>query len=144
MSHALLILKIYTTFKDVKMILKIFFDIYTGFRFSKISVECSVHSCSCPWIILTKTVTLKRLKNNKKNSIKKFVKTCDENVPRFFQKTFMAMPASIAFILWNQRAGMNNRSPNSRTSLDMDETLDFWLLQLRGDLIILQTLNQSL
>jgi hypothetical protein len=42
-------LKIYTTFKDVQMILKIFFDISTGFRFSKISVECSVHSCSCPW-----------------------------------------------------------------------------------------------
>ena len=30
--------------------LKIFFDISTGFRFSKISVECSVHLCSCPWI----------------------------------------------------------------------------------------------
>jgi hypothetical protein len=41
-------LKIYTTFKDVQMMLKIFFDISTGFRFWKISVECSVHSCSCP------------------------------------------------------------------------------------------------
>ena len=30
--------------------LKRFFDISTDFRFSKISVECSVHSCSCPWI----------------------------------------------------------------------------------------------
>jgi hypothetical protein len=29
-----------------------FFDISTGFRFSKISVECSVHSCSCPWLII--------------------------------------------------------------------------------------------
>ena len=29
--------------------LKIFFDISTGFRFSKISMECSVHLCSCPW-----------------------------------------------------------------------------------------------
>ena len=48
MSHTLLILKIYTTFKDVQMMLKIFFDISTGFKFSKISVECSVHSCSCP------------------------------------------------------------------------------------------------
>ena len=28
--------------------LKRFFDISTGFRFSKISVECSVHLCSCP------------------------------------------------------------------------------------------------
>ena len=45
------------------------------------------------------------------------------HVPRFFQKTFMAMPASIAFILWNQRAGMNKRSPDARTSLDKDETL---------------------
>jgi hypothetical protein len=33
LSHTLLILKIYTTFKDVQMILKIFFDISTGFRF---------------------------------------------------------------------------------------------------------------
>ena len=49
MSHTLLILKIYTTFKDVQMMLKRFFDICTGFRFSKISVECSVHLCSCPW-----------------------------------------------------------------------------------------------
>ena len=31
------------------MILIRFFDISTGFRFSKISVECSIHSCSCPW-----------------------------------------------------------------------------------------------
>ena len=38
MSHTLLILKIYTTFKDVQMMLKWFFDIYIGFRFSKISV----------------------------------------------------------------------------------------------------------
>ena len=35
MSHTLLILKIFTTFKDVQMILKQFFDISTGFRFSK-------------------------------------------------------------------------------------------------------------
>jgi hypothetical protein len=42
--------EIYTTFKDVQMILKSFFDISTGFRFWKISVECSVHSCSCPWL----------------------------------------------------------------------------------------------
>ena len=25
------------------------FDFSTGFRFSKISVECSFHLCSCPW-----------------------------------------------------------------------------------------------
>ena len=48
MSPALLILKIYTTFKHVQMILEIFFDNSTGFRFSKISVECSVHLCSSP------------------------------------------------------------------------------------------------
>ena len=30
------ILKIYTTFKDVQMMLKQFFDISTGFRFSKL------------------------------------------------------------------------------------------------------------
>ena len=35
LSHTLLILKIFTTFKDVQMILKQFFDISTGFRFSK-------------------------------------------------------------------------------------------------------------
>ena len=52
MSHTLLILKIYTTFKDVQMKLKIFFDISTSFRFSKISVVCSVHLCSCPWVTL--------------------------------------------------------------------------------------------
>ena len=49
MSHTLLILKNHTTFKDVQMMLIKFFDVSTGFRFSKISVECSVHSCSCPW-----------------------------------------------------------------------------------------------
>ena len=38
------------TFKDVQMMLRIFFDISTGFRFSKISVLCSVHLCSCPWL----------------------------------------------------------------------------------------------
>ena len=36
-------LKIYTTFKGVQMMLKRFFDISTGFRFSKISVECSLN-----------------------------------------------------------------------------------------------------
>ena len=37
--------------------LKIFFDISTGFRFSKISVECSVHLCSCPWLITSITIS---------------------------------------------------------------------------------------
>jgi hypothetical protein len=45
-------LKIYTTFKDVQMILKRFYDISTGFRFSKNQCECSVHSCSCPCVAL--------------------------------------------------------------------------------------------
>ena len=36
MSHTLLILKINTTFKDVQIMLKQFFDISTGFRFSKL------------------------------------------------------------------------------------------------------------
>ena len=36
MSPTLLILKNYTTFKDVQMILKHFFDISTGFRYKKI------------------------------------------------------------------------------------------------------------
>ena len=50
MSLTLLILKIHTTFKYVQMMLKwFFFYFFTGFRFSKISVECSVHICSCPW-----------------------------------------------------------------------------------------------
>ena len=48
MDETLLILKINTTFEDVQMMLKLFFDFSTGFRFSKISVECSVHICSCP------------------------------------------------------------------------------------------------
>ena len=39
LSHTLLILKIYTTFKNVQMMLKTFFDIATGFRFWKISVK---------------------------------------------------------------------------------------------------------
>ena len=52
----LLILKIYTTFKDVQIILKWFFDISTDFRFSKISVECSVHICSCPWLVEYRTI----------------------------------------------------------------------------------------
>ena len=43
LSHTLLILKIYTTFKDVQMILKHFFDIFTGFRYKKNGKEFSVH-----------------------------------------------------------------------------------------------------
>jgi len=35
LSHTLLILKIFKIFKDVQMVLKQFFDISTGFRFSK-------------------------------------------------------------------------------------------------------------
>ena len=31
--------------------LKWFFNFSTNFRFSKISVECSVHICSCPWLL---------------------------------------------------------------------------------------------
>ena len=31
-----------------KITTKRFFDFYTGFRISNISVECSVHICSCP------------------------------------------------------------------------------------------------
>ena len=50
MSLTLLILKINATFEDVQMMLEGFFYFSTGFRFSKISVECSVHICSCPWI----------------------------------------------------------------------------------------------
>ena len=30
---------------------KNFFDFSTGFRFSKVSVECSAHICSCPCIV---------------------------------------------------------------------------------------------
>ena len=43
-------LKINTSFEDVQMMLKLFFDFSIGFRFSKISVECSVHICSCPCV----------------------------------------------------------------------------------------------
>ena len=46
LSLTLLILKINKTFEDVQMMVKWFFDISTGFRFSKISVECSIHICS--------------------------------------------------------------------------------------------------
>ena len=51
MSHTLLILKIYTTFEDVQMMFKWFFDISTGFRFQRSVWECSVHICSCPWLV---------------------------------------------------------------------------------------------
>ena len=54
MSHTLLILKIYTTFKDIQMMLKWFFDISNGFRFGRSVWECSVHSCSCPWLNLVR------------------------------------------------------------------------------------------
>jgi hypothetical protein len=36
-------LKIYTTFKDVQMMLKHFFDISTGFGYKKNEKEFSVH-----------------------------------------------------------------------------------------------------
>ena len=49
LSLTLLILKINTMFEDFQMMLKWFFDFSTGFRFSKVSVECSVHICNCPW-----------------------------------------------------------------------------------------------
>ena len=52
MSPALLILKNYTTFKDVQMILKDFLDISTGFRYKKKwkrvlrpSIETSMSKC---------------------------------------------------------------------------------------------------
>ena len=32
------------------MVLKLFFDIATGFRFSKISEECPLHSEAPPWL----------------------------------------------------------------------------------------------
>ena len=34
------------------MMLKCFFYISTGFRFQRSVLECSVHICSCPWIII--------------------------------------------------------------------------------------------
>ena len=50
MSHTLLILKIFTTFKDVQMMLKHFFNISSGFRYKKKwkrvlrpSIETSMH-----------------------------------------------------------------------------------------------------
>ena len=54
MSHTLLILKIYTTFKDVQMMLKQFFDISTVFRFSKLqwgSVPSIPVSCPCSGLV---------------------------------------------------------------------------------------------
>ena len=41
--------EIYTTFKDVQMMLKHFFDISTGFRSKKNGKEFSVHLLRCPW-----------------------------------------------------------------------------------------------
>ena len=58
MSHTLLILKIYATFKDVQMLLKWFFDFSTGFRFQR--SECSVHISSCPWLVLLARDGLKK------------------------------------------------------------------------------------
>ena len=40
LSHTLLILKNCTTFIDVRLMLKLFFDISTGFRFSKMQSQC--------------------------------------------------------------------------------------------------------
>ena len=42
-SPTLQILKIYTTFKDVQMILNHFFDISTGFRYKRNAKEVSVY-----------------------------------------------------------------------------------------------------
>ena len=48
MSLTLLILKINLTVEDIQMMIKYYFDSSTCFRFSKISVKCSVYICSCP------------------------------------------------------------------------------------------------
>ena len=40
-------LKINTTFEDVQMMLKWFYHFSPGVRFSKFSVECFFHICSC-------------------------------------------------------------------------------------------------
>ena len=48
MVWPLLILKINTTLEDVYMVLKLSFDISTSFRFSKISVKCTLHSEAPP------------------------------------------------------------------------------------------------
>ena len=54
MSHTPLILKIYTTFKDVQMMLKHFFDISTGFGYKKMkksspSIYRDVHELAQVW-----------------------------------------------------------------------------------------------
>ena len=51
MSQALLILKINTTFEDVYVVLKLFFDISTSFKFSKDQCECTLHSEAPPCLI---------------------------------------------------------------------------------------------
>ena len=64
----LIIKNLYITFKDVQVMLKRFFDNSTYFRFLKISVECSVHSCSCPWLLFSSElshVTKSQNKNSK-------------------------------------------------------------------------------
>ena len=58
MSPALLILKIYTTFKHVQMILEIFF--WYLYWFQIFENQCSVHLFSCPCIL----VAPKEQKNN--------------------------------------------------------------------------------
>ena len=55
------------------MVLKSFFDISTGFRFSKISVECSVHLCSCPCMVLP----LACLKRYTLQVLRKLSELCD-------------------------------------------------------------------
>jgi hypothetical protein len=52
LSHTLLILKINTTFKGLQIMLLLLFDFFTGFRFSKISVECTLHSEAPPCFII--------------------------------------------------------------------------------------------
>ena len=52
MSYTLEIFKINTSFGDVQMILLPFFNISTGFRFTKNQCECSVHILRRPWIMI--------------------------------------------------------------------------------------------
>ena len=82
LSHTLLILKIYTTFKDVQMMLKHFFDISTGFRYKKNGKEFSVHLQRRPWIG-SRTSTEGSGKNEKKNffllGFKYTLRTCFES-----------------------------------------------------------------
>ena len=81
------------------MMLKIFFDISTGFRFSKISVECSVHLYSCPWVMHHISETQSQLNKNLTCFCVPKKLTCQQLIKYF---TWLANNHSLFFLSYFQ------------------------------------------